>query len=334
MILSWTDNATNATSYTVERCSGTTGVWGLIATDLPGTATSYTDKNVTAGTTYNYQVVAFAGTVASPFSSGRRPRCPRRRRRISPPRSPLHPRVSICRGPATYNATSYTVERSSGTDGRLDCRRQRPSGHGHQLRGQQRNGGDDLQLPGRGICRHAGVAVVQRGIGHVAAGGTSGSGGADESRRQGLRVSGGREPLVDQQCHQRDFLHGDANQRHDGHVDRHYQRPSGNGHELRGHERDGWGDLLLSGRSDGRYAGVAQLERSVGHGACRRPGGPDESFGHALPLPSATVILSWTDNTANATSYTVQRSSGTTGLWTRHRHEPFGYGHKLPGLAR
>ena len=58
-----------ATCYMVVRSIGTTGVWGLIATNLPGTATSYTDKNVTAGTTYNYQVVAFAGTVASPFSS-------------------------------------------------------------------------------------------------------------------------------------------------------------------------------------------------------------------------------------------------------------------------
>ena len=42
--LSWTDNATSATCYMVVRSIGTTGVWGLIATNLPGTATSYTDR--------------------------------------------------------------------------------------------------------------------------------------------------------------------------------------------------------------------------------------------------------------------------------------------------
>ena len=38
--LSWTDNATNATSYTVERSDGTTGDWTVMASGLAGTATS------------------------------------------------------------------------------------------------------------------------------------------------------------------------------------------------------------------------------------------------------------------------------------------------------
>ena len=38
--LSWTDNATNATSYTVERSDGTTGDWTVIASNLAATATS------------------------------------------------------------------------------------------------------------------------------------------------------------------------------------------------------------------------------------------------------------------------------------------------------
>ena len=42
--LSWTDNATNATSYTVERCVGTTGGWIVIASNLPATATSYVEQ--------------------------------------------------------------------------------------------------------------------------------------------------------------------------------------------------------------------------------------------------------------------------------------------------
>ena len=67
--LSWTDNATNATSYTVERCVGTTGAWIVIASNLPATATSYVDSKASLGVTYSYRVEALAGTVASPFSS-------------------------------------------------------------------------------------------------------------------------------------------------------------------------------------------------------------------------------------------------------------------------
>ena len=37
--LSWTDNAANATSYTVERSDGTTGDWTVIASNLAATAT-------------------------------------------------------------------------------------------------------------------------------------------------------------------------------------------------------------------------------------------------------------------------------------------------------
>ena len=54
--LSWTDNASNATSYTVERSDGTTGDWTVIASGLAGTATSYVDNSVTAGATYSYEV--------------------------------------------------------------------------------------------------------------------------------------------------------------------------------------------------------------------------------------------------------------------------------------
>ena len=43
---------------TVERSSGTTGVWTVVASGLLATATSWVDSNVTAGASYNYQVVA------------------------------------------------------------------------------------------------------------------------------------------------------------------------------------------------------------------------------------------------------------------------------------
>ena len=102
--LSWTDNATNATAYTVERSVGTTGDWTVIASNLAATATSYTDSNVTAGATYSYQVEAFNVTAGSPSRTWRRPPCltrPRRPRPISRPRPPLRRRASACRGPTT-----------------------------------------------------------------------------------------------------------------------------------------------------------------------------------------------------------------------------------------
>jgi hypothetical protein len=67
--LSWTDDGSNATSYTVERSSGTTGVWSVIASNLSATATSYVDRSVTAGATYRYEVEAFNGTAGSPYSN-------------------------------------------------------------------------------------------------------------------------------------------------------------------------------------------------------------------------------------------------------------------------
>ncbi|MEN6457924.1 MAG: fibronectin type III domain-containing protein [Thermoguttaceae bacterium] len=67
--LTWTNNATNATSYSVERYSGGTGLWAVVASNLAATATSYTDTSVTAGTFYTYRVQALAGTVASNYSN-------------------------------------------------------------------------------------------------------------------------------------------------------------------------------------------------------------------------------------------------------------------------
>ncbi len=56
--LSWTDNATNETSYKVERSpDGSTG-WTEIAGSLPAGTTSYSNTGLTANTTYYYRVRA------------------------------------------------------------------------------------------------------------------------------------------------------------------------------------------------------------------------------------------------------------------------------------
>ena len=57
------------------------------------------------------------------------------------------------------------------------------------------------------------------------------------------------------------------------------------------------------------------FQRGVGHGALRDPGGPQQSFGHGRRLAGQRQSV-WTDNAAIATAYTVERSVGTTGVWT------------------
>jgi hypothetical protein len=65
--LSWTDNTTSATGYSVERSTdGTT--WSQITT-LGGTSTSYTDSSLASGTKYYYRVRAFSGTTYSVYSN-------------------------------------------------------------------------------------------------------------------------------------------------------------------------------------------------------------------------------------------------------------------------
>jgi fibronectin type 3 domain-containing protein len=65
--LSWTDNATTETAYEVYRQTGG-GMWVRIAVLAPDT-TSYSDRSVTAGTTYTYQVRATSNEGASAYSN-------------------------------------------------------------------------------------------------------------------------------------------------------------------------------------------------------------------------------------------------------------------------
>jgi hypothetical protein len=66
-VLTWADNATNETAYTVERASGD-GIYSVIAT-LGANVVTYTNTGLTAGSTYTYKVRANANTTFSDYSN-------------------------------------------------------------------------------------------------------------------------------------------------------------------------------------------------------------------------------------------------------------------------
>ncbi len=114
--LTWTDNATNETGYSIERSTdGTT--WNAIA-NLGANSTSCLDMGVTAGVTYSYRVRAFNGTTASAYSNqvSATPTVP-------PPAAPSNlvaialseTQIRLTWTDNATNETSYSVERS--TDG-------------------------------------------------------------------------------------------------------------------------------------------------------------------------------------------------------------------------
>jgi hypothetical protein len=66
--LTWTDNATNETSYSVERSTNGGSTWTVLP-GLPANTSSYSDTGLTAGTAYVYRVRAFNGTIPSGYSN-------------------------------------------------------------------------------------------------------------------------------------------------------------------------------------------------------------------------------------------------------------------------
>jgi hypothetical protein len=66
-VLSWTDNSNNESGFNIERKIGTNGTFAQIAT-VGSNVTSYTDSNVTAGTTYCYRVNAFNSAGPSAYT--------------------------------------------------------------------------------------------------------------------------------------------------------------------------------------------------------------------------------------------------------------------------
>ncbi len=66
--LTWTDASTNEDGFKIERATGTTGAYGLLAAVAAGT-TGYVDAAVTAGTTYCYRVRAYNSAGDSAYSN-------------------------------------------------------------------------------------------------------------------------------------------------------------------------------------------------------------------------------------------------------------------------
>jgi len=67
--LTWTNTATNATSITVQRCSGSTCTAFVDVAQLAATAKSWTDSGVKSRSTYRYRMFASNGAGKSPYSS-------------------------------------------------------------------------------------------------------------------------------------------------------------------------------------------------------------------------------------------------------------------------
>ena len=67
--LAWTDNASNETGYTVERCTGASCSTFAQVASLPANTTSYQNTGLAASTTYRYRVRAFNGTLVSGYSN-------------------------------------------------------------------------------------------------------------------------------------------------------------------------------------------------------------------------------------------------------------------------
>ena len=67
--LTWTNTATNATSITVQRCSGSTCTAFVAVAQLAATAKSWTDSGVKSRSTYRYRMFASNDAGRSPYSN-------------------------------------------------------------------------------------------------------------------------------------------------------------------------------------------------------------------------------------------------------------------------
>ena len=66
--LSWADNSQNEDGFDIERKTGNGGAF-LALTTIPANQSSYTDTNLSDGTTYCYRVRAFNSVGGSPYSN-------------------------------------------------------------------------------------------------------------------------------------------------------------------------------------------------------------------------------------------------------------------------
>jgi hypothetical protein len=74
--LTWVDNATDETGYTVERCKGNGCTSFAPIVSLPSNSVSHIDTTVTRATSYRYRVMATAPAGNSAYSNIVRVRTP------------------------------------------------------------------------------------------------------------------------------------------------------------------------------------------------------------------------------------------------------------------
>ena len=104
--MTWTNNATNATAYNIFRKMTTASNFAQIAS-LPPTATSYTDTNLTPGTSYDYHIQAYNIAGYSDFSGFTA---------VTLPSSTLPVVTASASGPvAVYGVTTGQITLSCGT---------------------------------------------------------------------------------------------------------------------------------------------------------------------------------------------------------------------------
>ena len=208
----------------------------------------YTDNNVTAGSSYSYEVAAFDGTIESPDSNVALATVP-----SATPAAPSNLVAMAAALPASVslswtdndpNATSYVVERSDGTTGDwtviasnlaatatsyTDSNVTAGASYSYQVEAFDGTAGRLTPTWRRPRCptRPRRPRAIFRPWPPPC-----------------RPVSACRGPTTPQ----RDLLHGGAVRRHDGRLDRHRQQSRRHGHQLHGQQRDGRGELQLPGR--------------------------------------------------------------------------------------
>jgi hypothetical protein len=115
--LTWNDNATNETAYTVERSQDNI-TWTVLTSGLPPDTTSYSDTSVSPLTTYSYRVKATNASSTSAYSNTATATTPN-----GPPASPSNlvatrsgnpnrQSINLSWSDNATNETAYVVERS------------------------------------------------------------------------------------------------------------------------------------------------------------------------------------------------------------------------------
>jgi hypothetical protein len=119
--LTWTDNATTETAYTVERSGDNGSTWLVLTSTLPANTQSYSDASVAPLTAYSWRVKATNASGLSPYSniaSATSPNGP------PPPAAPSNltakqsgggngQKITLAWKDNATNATNYVVDRST-----------------------------------------------------------------------------------------------------------------------------------------------------------------------------------------------------------------------------